>query len=219
MIKSTRAPATNLHLTPHNPPMDAGAWVALYAAVVATGALAWQAATYVLDRRPRLRVEIALIYFLRSAEDTPSIAGETISGDWRLQADILNLGRSTARISDVQFEARGERPGLDVWTSVDWRLPWVLRPGEERQVFLTDDEVGTLTRGRELIARVKTSIGRDFVSETLRVGAEGTGTQLITVPAEGLWRMANAAGLDENDFYIMRVTEFGDEASGGEHHP
>jgi hypothetical protein len=49
--------------------MDAGSWIALYAAIVGTAALASQATTYIAARHPKIRVSASLVHILMSAEN------------------------------------------------------------------------------------------------------------------------------------------------------
>jgi hypothetical protein len=49
--------------------MRAQDWIALYAAIVATAALIWQASTQLYERKPRLRVELGLTIFIATEED------------------------------------------------------------------------------------------------------------------------------------------------------
>jgi hypothetical protein len=53
--------------------VDAGNWIALYAAIVATGALAWQAWVRWQERRPRLRVDLRLTIFVSSLDDAMAL--------------------------------------------------------------------------------------------------------------------------------------------------
>ena len=73
--------------------MTAGNWIALYGAITATAAILWQVAIHLDERRPKLRVKAMLMHFVFSTDEMEAAAKDPdsiLSGEWRLQAGILN---------------------------------------------------------------------------------------------------------------------------------
>jgi hypothetical protein len=193
----------------HNGPRGGADWIALYAAIVATAAFGWQAVTYVMGRRAKLRVDLVLLHFLETEEQQREAASRptTISTPWRLQIEVHNFGRSPVRVRELQIETNRGSSGYEVWLSSDWALPWVLEPGEDRTVFLTDDDVGVLTQGQELHAEAHTP-KKTFSSPTLRIGERGPVHELVVVPERRFRELARVTGVEDR-FFTMRVTEYG----------
>lgn len=185
--------------------MRAGDWIAVYGAVVATVVAAWQAITYWQERRPKVRVSsflMTLVPELKPPPDTDTKAWlRTLP--WRLQIEVLNLGRSDVTIGRIDVRTKRTESGYTSWSSRDWDLPWVLAPGEERGIALTDEEGGDLDDGQELLVEVQTTSGRGF-TDTLVVG--GKGMHLVTTPLEGFVEL-----VQETDarFYTAQHTVFG----------
>jgi hypothetical protein len=189
--------------------MAGGDWIALYAAIVGTAALGWQTVTYVFEHRPKLRVHLMLLHYLATAEEQAEAATmpATISTPWRLQIEVHNVGRSAVRVNQLRIETNRGSTGFDVWMSSDWGLPWMLDPGEERMVFLTDDDAGALARGQELHAEARTP-KKEFASPKLRVGEPGPAHELVMVPEESFRELARITGA-EGRYFTMRVHEYG----------
>lgn len=186
--------------------MEAGDWIALYAAVVATLAVGWQATTQLLERRPKVRVSW---FLLRLAADEPPDSGveEWLIGQpWLLQIEVLNVSASrSVRISRISIRTEQTEQGYEVWESTRWALPWLLEAGEDRIVALADQEAGDLRSGQHLVAEVSLSDGRTFTSDAIVVGAKGAGLQLVATASPG------AVGLtDPSDrYYVARHRVFG----------
>jgi hypothetical protein len=163
--------------------MAAGNWIALYAAVVGTASLAWQAITYVLKRRPKIQIAMMLMRFVLTRDDALAVDPDAnVGGHWRIQIEILNQGRSPVRIREVYVETNHDDSGFDSWRSGEWGLPWLLDSLEEKTIYLTSDEVGELARGQQIHAKVTTTSGKDFYSEILEVG--GAEDNLVVMPRE-----------------------------------
>jgi hypothetical protein len=193
--------------------VSAGDWIALYAAVVATGALGWSAATYLVGRRPKLRVRLGVVYFVERPDAARDLGD--VLGDWRTEVEVVNVGHSTVHVASAGLQTNRGPNGVDVWTSSAWDLPWRLEPSEERVVFLTDEDAGQLTLGQELQASVTTTHGVHFESEPFRVGSGGS-RELVTLPETELRRMlGNLPGFEDRT-YTMRLHEFGGDASAAE---
>lgn len=196
--------------------MTAGDWIALYAATVATAAVAWQAVIHVAERRPKLRVRIALLHFLTNDGQlwsSPNSVDWIYEGEWRLEAQILNFGRGSVRVSGVSFQTLSAPDGWQEWTSSEWGLPWVLEAGDERTVCLTDDDAGALTPGQEFIANVNTPHDKRFRSEPVTVGENGRGLSLVVIPAA----LVDRLGVDiKREF---RTVEFRNFGPGGDRQP
>jgi hypothetical protein len=185
--------------------MEAGNWIALYATIVSTAALAWQAAVRVRERRLRLRVRVGLVHLLGEEDIQACLAKPDVIFDaaWFLEGTVLNLGYTPVRITDVSFETGHGSNGLVSWTSGDWGLPWVLEPGEERPFRLSHEEVGEgIARGTCFVAYVATSRGKHFRSKELVVGAESPDAdELVAFPHE---HAPNGA----DKFFTMQVRDF-----------
>ncbi len=140
--------------------MDAGSWIALYAAIVGTAALIWQATTFITERRPKIRVTAALLHILMSAENQ-KIAAETGQYPaWWLMISIVNVGRSSVWIDNTAIEMKLDEKSIREWKSRQWTLPWHLEPSEIKSWTVRSDEAGALRKGQELRVMVKTGAGK-----------------------------------------------------------
>src|SRR4051812_17973767 len=112
--------------------MDPGDWIAVYAAVVGTAALGYELLESVLARRPRVQVSFMLTHRVLTGDDARVMATrpETIATPWEIGVEVLNAGRAQVQVAAVRISTSREEFGMDVWTSRDWGLPWVLDPGE-----------------------------------------------------------------------------------------
>src|SRR5208283_4424475 len=107
--------------------MKAADWIALYAAGIGTAAFVWQWITYISAHRPNIQIDIMLMHFLRTLDDADAHKKSSeITGHWRIQIEILNLGRSPVRIGAVAIETNPRSSGFDRWESANWDLPWLL---------------------------------------------------------------------------------------------
>ena len=198
--------------------MSAGNWIAIYAAAVATAALLWQAATYRSAHKTRLRVRLGLILFAETVDEAMALTESP--GDWRAEVEVLNLGRSPARVSSVNV-VRNPRTGdgITSWTSKDWGLPWPLEPGESRTIMVTADQAGPIHNNDELTAYVYTEAHQQFASDPLIVGAEKSDTLVAiafsameTVAGKGLTRLVRYHNLiDLADYTTASQLEQDDE--------
>jgi hypothetical protein len=185
--------------------METGDWIAIYGAVVATCVAAWQAATYWAETRPKIRVGTFLMTLMIEAKPPadadPKAWIRTLP--WRLQIEVLNLGRSSATIGSIEVRTKQSESGSTSWSSLDWDLPWTLAPGEERMIELTDLEAGLLEDGQELLVEVRTTTGRSF-TDTVTVGGEGL--HLVVTPRKGFVELAQQT---DSRFYTAERHIFG----------
>ena len=181
-----------------------GIWIAIYAAVVATASALWQAVVWWLERRPNIRVSTFIVSLVPATPRPANEPDEWIrSLPWRLQIEVLNLGRSTVRIGSVDVETNRSEVGYEAWKSVEWGLPWVLEPGDERVVALTDEQAGKLETGQELVIVVATTAGAHF-TDTLVVGKQGM--QLVAMTRAGF---SDLAPDSSGRFYTAQHSVFG----------
>jgi hypothetical protein len=195
--------------------MHAADWIALYAAIVGTAAFSWQSFTYVSERRPKLRVEIMLMHYILTMEEAVALQNVTkVTGRWRIQIEILNLGRSPVRISQVSVVTNHDPSGFDSWQSGSWNLPWLLDTGDEKMIFLTSDEVGDLNIGQQIHARVTTTTGKEFLSETLGVGTKNS-HEVVVMPQKHLSEvLAHIPEAKRPKFWGPRIHAFDSSPSG-----
>lgn len=146
-------------------------WIALYAAIVATVSVVWQIWTRWIERRPKLRVRASFIWFLPTRKAVEEVQRDlsALFNQWRLEAQVLNLGRTAAHVDRFSFEARRGTDSVTHWTSPSWKLPWVLEPGEERTVDVTDADVSEVLPGHRLVARAVTTGGDEFRSDPMEL--------------------------------------------------
>jgi hypothetical protein len=187
-------------------------WIALYAAVVATGSLAWQVASRILDRRPRLRVNASLTFFIADETATQELAKDLsliAHQPWRLQLDVLNIGHSEVRISRAYFNTLRTPGSIAAWAPQRWELPWLLQSGEEHSAFITDDDAGELVMGQEFVAIVVTTRGTEFRSEPISVDlGKPQRSVLVAQPYTVFKRLTNTTGVEP---FVLELSEFRDD--------
>jgi hypothetical protein len=188
--------------------MQAGDWIAVYGAVVATGAVVWQALSAHADRRERVRVELSITHF--SDGQPREGLGRNNPPDfglgWRLDIEVANFGRAAIRVDRLGFETLQTARGLAHWSAADWGLPWLLESGETRSAFLTDDNAEALKPDQEFVAVVHTTRDHTFRSDVLQVRPGGKGRSLVMMQGEHFEAVAHAAS---RPTFVLEVHEFG----------
>ena len=156
--------------------MEATNWIALYAAIVATIGVIWQAWVRWLEGRPRLSVDLILFLFVWSSDDATTL--DRISGDaatpakglhWRVRISVTNTGHRPVQVSDIKLRHGTERTGVRSWTAERWELPWKIESGEQRRCSLTDDDAPGLDLRSPLHAQVTIASGKEYKSPQLQV--------------------------------------------------
>lgn len=102
-------------------PVEAGDWIAVYGAVVATGVAAWQAIAYWVEHRPKVRLSSFLITLVPEMKPAPATDTKAwlLTLPWRLQIEVLNLGRSAVAIGRIDVRTKRTESGytsLVRWT-------------------------------------------------------------------------------------------------------
>jgi hypothetical protein len=159
---------------------NAANWIALYAAIVGTAALAWQSVTYLLERRPSIKIDLRLLYI-----DATKGEGRKHSSladlPWRLLIDVVNNGKNKVQIHEMSI--RTERNGNDVkWLVKRWNVPWILESGDSKSISLTSKDVGPLRQGQPLTGVAVTSTGRQFRSAQYLHGDSGSPAAVLVQP-------------------------------------
>jgi hypothetical protein len=147
--------------------MNSGNWIALYAAIVGTGALIWQAAVYRFDHHSKIRINVSLIHIVSSVKSR-----NLLDHPWWLIIDVTNLSKSALQVSSMVIEASLAGKVVHTWQAGKWNLPWRLEAGEPKYITFTNNE-GVIALDYELRSRVTTSSGRKFYSKPIIVGKTG----------------------------------------------
>ena len=192
--------------------MNAANWIALYAAIVGTAALAWQGVTYLTERRPKVRINLRLLHIRMTKEDQEKAGTDIIDYPWWLMIEIVNFGKSPVRISNVVIETTSNEKTLSKWSLKRWNLPWLLESSEKKDVSITNADAGTLIRGQELCAVVTTMTGVKFYSKRLRVlGGPGSPEALMISPEHHAEIFKTMPGSGQPDRQELRLFGFDDE--------
>jgi hypothetical protein len=156
--------------------MEATNWIALYAAIVATIALIWQAWVRWSEGRPRLSVDLVLFLFVWSNDDATTLdsirtdAATQANGlHWRASISVTNTGHRPVQVSDIRLRNGTERTGIRSWKAERWELPWKIESGEQRRCFVTDDDAPQLDLRSPLHAHVTIASGQVYESPQLQV--------------------------------------------------
>jgi hypothetical protein len=188
--------------------VTSGGWIALYAAIVGTASLGWQVWTHWVERRPKLRLEVTFTWLLPNEEAVEQVEHALASlfkQPWRLDADVLNVGRSAAHVGRLSFETCRKSDSVSHWTSRSWDLPWVLEPGEARTVFLTDDDAGEVQPDQTFVAVAVTTGGVHFRSESVNLGTpEGMGHGVLVAMNGPSFQKR----VGDRPFFALTVEEF-----------
>lgn len=157
--------------------MNAANWIALYAAIVGTSALAWQAVTYLFERRPKVRIDMRLLHIDKTGEKGKDL----MEHPWLLMIDVVNTGKYATRIRDISIETKRNENDV-TWKAKRWNLPWVLDSGEHKDVNLYSKDVGALSRGQHLRGIAITGTGIKFHSDLFEVGKPGSRESVLVSP-------------------------------------
>lgn len=194
--------------------MDGGDWVATYAAVVATVGLGWQVVTYVLGHRPKVKVRLVLVFLAETMEDSQSLLAGRPTARWQADLRVLNVGRVPAWVDAVAVSRAvgGEAGPMTSWRSEEWELPWVLEPGESREVTVHSDDAGPLAAKDVLTGHAHLASGAHFRSSAIEVG-ESTSESLVAVSSSSpLGRYMERSGMlrDRSEFRIAVLELLGE---------
>jgi hypothetical protein len=159
--------------------MHPGDWIAGYAAVVATAAVAWQFLTYWRARLPdlTLRIEPAIIIV---DEDGPKTLialydgriVEPVGIEWFFDLRITNHGRARVQVTDIHIAQNASfgRLGWDAGRRAN--LPLWLEPGEEQSFRFTDDDLDGAILVEVLDIRVLVPMGKEFTASSKIVDSD-----------------------------------------------
>jgi hypothetical protein len=205
--------------------MEATNWIALYAAIVATIALTWQAWVRWSEGRPRLSINLALFLFVTSIEDAATLANLATNGatqvsglQWRADISVTNTGHRPVQVTEVKLRQGPERTGMRAWTANRWGLPWKIESGEQQRCFLTDDDAPELDLRSPLHAHVTIGSGQVYESPQLQVrsatkpnpDANSRGNRVFTVTHPDLAAQVAEQALGpewRNHFYVYEIFE------------
>src|SRR4051812_20802692 len=90
--------------------VDAGDWIAIYAALVATAALVWQAATYWDAHRLKLGLRVTPVVIVPSDEGMTSLAAPAVDSSaevdgvhWYFDIHVSNDGRTRFQLNSLRL--------------------------------------------------------------------------------------------------------------------
>jgi hypothetical protein len=149
--------------------MHAGDWIAVYAAIVATAAFAWQSVTYWRARLPNLDLKIEPAVIIVNEDGAKSLAElyhgrmvKPLGIEWFFDLRITNRGRGRVQVTGIQIaqDTSFGRLGWDAARRAD--LPLWLEPGEEQLFRFTDDDLDGAILVGTFDVRVLVPMGKDF---------------------------------------------------------
>jgi hypothetical protein len=154
--------------------VDAGTWVALYAAVVATAALAWNVARVIREQRTVVRVEV---------EHTPLIGDDGLVG-YQIQVVARNFGPGeVVEDAGVQFEPKEDgKPGMGYSARLDKPLPprdylrWTLD--------LKETPYNAREQSRRFRGFVKLASGKEIASDVQEIRESSVEFAVLDQPAK-----------------------------------
>lgn len=141
--------------------MDAGDWIAGYAAVVATGALGWQVWDKYQARRPQVEVKISysiLAYPTGGAGEAAHI-------------EARNRGDLPVRVTSAGFKLQDGSGNVLALLQPQpaATLPGVIGPHDSGFTYLLKEELGPLDPFRPLVGWVSLSTGERIHSKPTRL--------------------------------------------------
>ena len=186
--------------------MSASDWISSGAVIIALASLGWQVTTWTKNRRIRLRVSLDLVHYITLDLDKPKAAEDLIpSDDWELSLTILNDSDRPAHISITPIEVWKSEDEIVAWQPESWELPWKLDPRESRTVSINDDVAGGIDNGTRFRAKVRTSTGKVFISNTINVESSAPSHQYIAILEEQFEEIERLTGIR---VFKYRVQEF-----------
>lgn len=193
--------------------MHAGDWIAVYAALVATAAFAWQSLTYWRSRKPNLTLsaEPAIIIgneqaakvclSIHSGKEAQIVPGL----EWYFDLRIFNRGSAKVQITGLRVSQTGETRALGWDAGRRLRLPLWLESGEEQSIRLTDDDLEGASLTEALTITVQASGHKEFAASCNMTDPDG-----IIISPYGLFAdIVNKAGVGER-IYPLIVTDLDD---------
>lgn len=195
--------------------MHAGDWIAVYAALVATAAFAWQSLTYWRSRIPNLilSTEPAIIISNDQAAKAylnihSGMKAEVVPGlEWYFDLRIFNRGSAKVQITGLRVSQANESRALGWDAGGRLGLPLWLESGEEQLIRFTDDDLESATLAKALTITVQTSGQKEFTTSCNMTDPDG----LIISPYRMFADVVNKAGFSEQ-VYPMMVTDLDDLA-------
>ena len=137
--------------------MNATDYIAIYAAVVATGGLGWEIRKARQARRPQVEVVVsfAVLGYLRG-EPTNSA-----------HIEVRNRGDIPVRVTSVGFEVQDQSDRIAAihWQQPGATLPGVIGPRDSGFTYLLEHELGSLDLYRPLVAWASLSTGERIHSK------------------------------------------------------
>jgi hypothetical protein len=153
----------------HNDLVQLSDLIAIYAAVLSTAAVVWQAVTYWDGRRPKLAVRCSGGFLIEDDEQHRTLAalavreeGDGVGLAWIIDVQVVNIGRAKVQLAGVRLHQSqaGVSRGWDATSRAE--LPRWLEPGERWTLRLTDDVMPGVSVLPPFTVKVDTSAGRTF---------------------------------------------------------
>jgi hypothetical protein len=185
--------------------MNTANLIALYAAIVGTAALAWQATVYLTERRPKIRVNANLLHILMTRDEQRKVFEQIVDYPWQLMIGIVNIGKYSVRIENMEIETNRSEKDVDVWRLKRWHLPWLLDSGETKEISVTNEDVGALARAQELRVKITTSTGKKFYSRLIQVNKGGA----AMIPVKDYEELLQAIPESERPAFTQKLHLFG----------
>lgn len=168
--------------------------LAVYGAALATVTAAWSAINELRTRRPRVRVSGMLSVSVDDHDQISTLTNAVATGGspdlpWRIEIDIVNVGRADAEISTVFVRQQTEQ-GARTWRP-NSGLPRTLKADQGARLVISGRDARVLS-GTPLTAVAETASGRRFESDDF-----GSRASTVLVMPIGVFEATLGAPLDD----------------------